>query len=365
MAVASETPAARRNDADGESPRSTTTSSSHHHDHLPTPDSDRTLSLLRTVTGDIAPKSVVASGRGQVFAQNMMYKHTLTVYDEHGDLVKTIPDSVDLAAFGIDGHPGISQGAPVEVGVQPGRHEGVCLELFDVRRGLRTGRQRRMPRRRRYRLELRLSRRHATLRDRCGDPGGRGAEVRGRFSRRQVPRREQLVQLLVPASSTSRPTPKSASIPLGPYPRGIVITPDSRTAYVAVMGTTNIARIDLATLGVSWIYNVGSGPRHLVLSPDGATLYATLNGEGRSPRSTPVNGVVQTKVTTGQAPRSMAISTDGKHLYVVNYESGTMSTLDASTMAKVADVNTGSTPSASPTTARPATYGSPTTPAAS
>ena len=41
-----------------------------------------------------------------MFAQNMMYRHTVTVYDRNGDLVKTIPDTVDLTAFGIPGHPG-------------------------------------------------------------------------------------------------------------------------------------------------------------------------------------------------------------------------------------------------------------------
>ena len=86
---------------------------------LPTPSSDGTLVLIKTVTGDIAPKSVVASGRGLVFAQNMMYKHSITVYDKAGELVKTIPDSVDLATFGITDHPGVSRGAPVEVAFTP------------------------------------------------------------------------------------------------------------------------------------------------------------------------------------------------------------------------------------------------------
>ena len=36
-------------------------------------------------------------GSGIVLAQNMMYQHTITVYSSAGDLVATIPDSVDLA----------------------------------------------------------------------------------------------------------------------------------------------------------------------------------------------------------------------------------------------------------------------------
>ncbi len=86
---------------------------------LPIPSSAGAMSLSRTITGDISPKSVVASERGLVFAQNMMYRHTVTVYDRNGNLVKTIPDSVDLAAFGIPGHPGLSKGAPVEAAFTP------------------------------------------------------------------------------------------------------------------------------------------------------------------------------------------------------------------------------------------------------
>src|SRR3954468_7393540 len=84
----------------------------------PTP--DRTMSLVRTISGDISPKSVVASGRGQVFAENMMYKHSITVYGSDGELQKTIPDTVDLAAFGHPEYTGSSyQGAPVEATFTP------------------------------------------------------------------------------------------------------------------------------------------------------------------------------------------------------------------------------------------------------
>src|SRR5260370_18008195 len=67
---------------------------------------DRPLQLLKTVTGNISPKSVVATDNGFVFAQNMMYRHTMTVYDRTGSLVKTIPDGVDLASFGYPWHAG-------------------------------------------------------------------------------------------------------------------------------------------------------------------------------------------------------------------------------------------------------------------
>src|SRR5262249_38910015 len=97
----------------------TTSSTSTTTTTAPIPSSEGSLALTKTVTGDISPKSVVASERGLVFAQNMMYRHTITVYDRNGNLVKTIPDSVDLAQFGIPGHPGTVQGAPVEAAFTP------------------------------------------------------------------------------------------------------------------------------------------------------------------------------------------------------------------------------------------------------
>jgi DNA-binding beta-propeller fold protein YncE len=72
------------------------------------------MTLREVLTGDISPKSVAASGGGYVTAQNMMYRHSVTVYDASSlKLVKTIPDSVGLAKLGYPEH-GAARGAPVE-----------------------------------------------------------------------------------------------------------------------------------------------------------------------------------------------------------------------------------------------------------
>ena len=76
------------------------------------------MTQIATIGGPISPKSVDASGTGLVFAQNMMYRHSITVYNSAGALVKTIPDTVDLAALGIPGGPTV-QGAPVEAAFTP------------------------------------------------------------------------------------------------------------------------------------------------------------------------------------------------------------------------------------------------------
>ena len=71
---------------------------------------------VRLITGAISPSRWWRRAAGVVFAQNMIYHHTVTAYDQDGTLLATIPDEVDLAAFGISGHPpGRVKGGPVEM----------------------------------------------------------------------------------------------------------------------------------------------------------------------------------------------------------------------------------------------------------
>jgi YVTN family beta-propeller protein len=95
------------------------------------------------------------------------------------------------------------------------------------------------------------------------------------------------------------------------------------------MGTHNVAKLDLATLALTWIPNVGAGPRHVVMDPAGRYLYVTLNADGQVAKIDLPTDQVVAKVATGSEPRSMAISTDGLSLYVVNYNSNTISKLAA------------------------------------
>lgn len=294
--------------------------------------SDRgALKLVATIGGQISPKSVVASGTGLVVAQNMMYNHTVTVYDRSHELLKTIPDTVDLAELGYRRYAGSTyQGAPVEAAFSPdARHvyvtnysmygpgfgpEGtdVCgpgqyddsfvyridTETLEIDQAIRVG---------------------AVPKYVAVTPDGRYVLVTNWCS----------YDLSVIDAAKGRVV---RTVPLGPYPRGIAVSPGSETAYIAVMGTTDIARVDLATFDVGWIYGVGSGPRHIVISPNGRFLYVTLNGADLVAKLNIDRGAVVRTVATGDAPRSMAIADDGRSLYVVNYNSNTVTKLRARDM---------------------------------
>ncbi|HMN98817.1 MAG TPA: YncE family protein [Miltoncostaeaceae bacterium] len=286
------------------------------------------LSLRTTFGGDISPKSVAASGTGLVFAQNMMYRHSVTVYDARRlRLRKTIPDTVRLSRLGYPEYRGEQRGAPVEAAFSPdGSHAYVSnYSMYGPGFG-------------------------PEGHDECSPSSGydRSFVYRIRLDRLTIDRAYRVgpVPKVVAVSRdgayvlvsnwcgydvsvvSTRRGRQVRSIPIGPYPRGIAVSPTRDVAYVAQMGGTEIVRVDLTTWRTRRL-PIGLGPRAVVVGPAGKVLFATLNAEGRVARLDLRTGAV-TKVSTGSAPRSLAIAADGRALYVVNYESGTVSKLRAS-----------------------------------
>lgn len=291
------------------------------------------------ITGDISPKSVVASPAGLVFAQNMMYTHTVTAYAPDGTLAATIDDAVDLTSFGVPGHPGVSRGAPVEAAfTSDGRHAYVSnYSMYGAGFGPEGA-------------------------DSCTPDSGYDASFTYRVDTETMAI-DQVIQVgAVPKYVAVTPDDRKvlvtnwctydlsiidvasgreeARLPIGRYPRGIVVSPDSRTAYVAVMGAGMIVRVDLTTNQVTTLVQSGKSPRHLLLSPDGKSLFVSHNGDSTVARVDTGTGAITHRVTTGQQPRSMAISTDGSAIYVANYESSTVTKLRADDLGELDQVAT-------------------------
>jgi YVTN family beta-propeller protein len=307
------------------------------------PSSSLKLKLRKTIVDpDIAPKSVVSSGTGYVFAQNMMYKHTITVYDSKTlKLVETVPDSIDAKEFRIRGHGDTIQGAPVECAFLPDGRFAYVSQYSMYGEGFVEGH------------------------DVCS-PGGASKSYVYRVSLADLAVDKVIKVGEVPKYVAVTPDQKYVLVSnwcsyslsvidvhtskvvkgvyLGPYPRGIAVSPDSKKAYVAVMGTYDIAEVDLEDFSVAWIRGVGSGPRHLCMAGNGKYLYATLNNEGHVAKIDPTTHKVVDKVYTGSQPRSMDIAPDGKSLFVVNYDSSTMSHIRTSDMKVIDSVATNALP---------------------
>jgi YVTN family beta-propeller protein len=325
-------------------PTTTSTTSPFHHVPPGRPTDQRTMTLLKTIGGPISPKSVDASDTGLVFAQNMMYRHSMTVYNSDGDLVTTIPDTVDLARLGVPGGATV-QGAPVEAAFTPdARYVYVSnYSMYGPGQGPEGS-------------------------DTCTPASAAAAGDTPSYVYRVDTRTlavDQVIQVgLVPKYVAVTPDGKYvlvtdwcswdlriidaaqgkvvATLPMnGSYPRGIAVSPDSSTAYIAVMGSDDVEKVDLRTLSVEGSFVVGENPRHLVMDPAGAYLYASLNSPGEVVKVDLADDTVVGTAHTGEDCRSLAISTDGRSLYVVNYTSDTISKLRASDLSVLQTIPTG------------------------
>jgi YVTN family beta-propeller protein len=311
------------------------------------PPGSKPLHLISTIGGPISPKSVDATGTGLVFAQNMMYRHTMTVYASNGVLRRTIPDSVVFARFHIGGHPGVSRGAPVEAAVTPDHtHMWVSnYSMYGAGFGPEgsdtcsadTGYADGYTDSYLYRVSLKTLTIDGVAKVRwvpkyvSVTPNGRWVLATNWCS----------YDLSIVSAATMH---QVALLPIGAYPRGIAISPDSRLAYIAVMGGDTLAVVNLDTRRVVGSIYTGSNPRHVVISPNGQFLYVTLNQPGDVVKILRSSGRILGIVHTGSACRSLAISTNGTTLYVVNYLSNTMSMIRASDLKVLQTVPTGQHP---------------------
>jgi YVTN family beta-propeller protein len=304
----------------------------------PTPSDARTLHLIRTVTGNIAPKSVVASGTGLVTAQNMMYRHSVTVYDAEGNLVATVPDSVDLATFGITGHAGTSRGAPVEAAFTPDRRHFYVTNYSMYGDGFGPEGSDSCTASQHYddSFVYRIDVQTMAI-DQVIPVGAVPKYVEVTPDGKQVLVTNWCTyDLSIIDAKTAAPV---ARIPIGTWPRGIAVDPTSKTAYVAAMGDNTVVQVDLAARAVTGAWNVGVAPRHVVMGSAGTFLYVTLNGEGNVAKVDPHTGAVVARARSGAAPRTMVMAPDGRSLYIVNYDDSTitkMATADLSVLQVLA-----------------------------
>jgi len=292
--------------------------------------SDQTkLVLAKTITGDISPKSVRSSGTGLVSAHNMMYRHSVTIYDSiTQELIKRVPDSVKLSDFGYSKYSGIYKGSPVEGSFSP---DGKYLYVTN------------------YAMYGKGFNKEGT--DICSPANGYDSsfvyrinlsnyKIDGVYAVGSVPKvlevtpDNKYILVTTWCSYTLdvisiEKQKRVKSIKIGRYPRGIAVSADSSKAYVAEMGGSNIHEINLTDFSKKLI-PIGVNPRAIVLSPDNTKLYVTLNIAGKVTAWDLVNKKSLGSVKTGNAARSLAISNDGTALFVVNYKSGTLSKVRAS-----------------------------------
>ena len=301
------------------------------------------IALVKTINGAIAPKSVEASNSGLVSAHNMMYRHSVTLYNAQTmELEATIPDSVKLSDFGYSKYSGTYRGAPVEGAFSPDGKYLYFTNYAMYGKGFnREGTDTCSPSDN-YDKSF-LSR--VNLSDKKIDAvypvGSVPKVVKVSPDNKYILVSNWCSYTVTVISVESQETVKT--IKIGRYPRGIAITNDSKYAYVAEMGGIRIHQINLEDFSVKYL-PIGSNPRAIVLSPDNSKLYATLNISGKVIAWDLLSNKEIKKVSTGKSARSLAISKDGSALYVVNFRSGTLSVVSTETMKVLQNVKVCSEP---------------------
>jgi len=293
--------------------------------------SDQKLVLEKTVTGSISPKSVLASDSGLISAHNMMYRHSVTIYDAgKAELIATVPDTVILSDFGFKKYTGSYKGAPVEGAFSPDGKYLYFTNYSMYGKGFnKEGHDTCSPASGYDNSFLSRVNLESKKIDAMYQVGSVPKVVAVTPDNKYILVSNWCSYTVTVISVESGKTIKS--IKIGRYPRGIAITQDSKYAYVAEMGGAHIHRIDLSDFSKVLI-PIGPNPRAVVISPDGTRLYVTMNVSGKVQAWDLLENKTIKSVKTGEAARSLDISSDGSALFVVNFNSDTISKVRTSDM---------------------------------
>jgi YVTN family beta-propeller protein len=107
-----------------------------------------------------------------------------------------------------------------------------------------------------------------------------------------------------------------ATIPVGPQPQGVVVSPNSETVYVANIGSASVSVINAATNMVTLTIPVGNSPDGLAITPDGTTLYVANNADNTVSVIATSNNSVTATVAVPERPAGPVVSPDGTQVYV-------------------------------------------------
>lgn len=154
-----------------------------------------------------------------------------------------------------------------------------------------------------------------------------------------------------------------ATIPVGKRPRGIHVSRDGKTVYVALSGSPiggpnvkdedlppadkkadGIAVVDVATGRFVQKLNSGSDPESFDLSPDGRTLYVSNEDAGQASIIDLQTGKVLATPKTGYEPEGVTVSPDGRLVYVTSESTNEVFVIDAATRAVTGTIKTAERP---------------------
>ena len=156
-----------------------------------------------------------------------------------------------------------------------------------------------------------------------------------------------------------------ATIAVGKRPRGLKLTRDGSTLFVALSGlrkcppsvpdeqcaklerdlkADGVAVIDTASQKVVKVLQAGSDPEQFALSPDGKRLFVANEDAALTSVVDVESGAVVARIKVGREPEGVGMSPDGQWVLVSNESDNSVSVIDIKTLKEVNHVTVGKRP---------------------
>jgi YVTN family beta-propeller protein len=154
-------------------------------------------------------------------------------------------------------------------------------------------------------------------------------------------------------------------IPVGKRPRGLRLSPDGRTLFVALSGSPvagphvdesklppadrsadGIAVVDLRTRRLERVIASGQDPESFDLSRDGKKLYVSNEETAEVSVVDVASGTVRSRIKVGLEPEGVTTRPDGRVVYVTDEGDGDVRVIDTATDQVIATIPVGPRPRA-------------------
>jgi PQQ-dependent catabolism-associated beta-propeller protein len=156
-----------------------------------------------------------------------------------------------------------------------------------------------------------------------------------------------------------------ATIPVGTRPRGVRVTSDGKTIFVALSGSPKcppsmpdeeceklkadktkdgIAVVDAASRKVTRVLPGGSDPEAFDISRDGTTLFVSNEDAGTASIVDIGSGKIRSTVTVGKEPEGVRLQPDGAAVWVTGETDHNVTLLDTKTGKVIGQIKVGKRP---------------------
>ena len=127
-------------------------------------------------------------------------------------------------------------------------------------------------------------------------------------------------------------------LPLAVMPSHIAFTNDSKTAFISLQVSGEVAAIDLPTQTVKWKMKVGKVPAGLWMTPGDKYVLVGMTGADYVAVVDWRNQKIVKTIPTGKGAHNFRSLADGKHVAVSNRVASTISIIDEDTLTNVGDI---------------------------